>query len=94
MPSANDLPTAATWKLPGDLGRRYGSVSGDFNPIHLHPLSARLFGFTSASVEFAEASSPAGQLRFGVRDAKQGKSHLDGPSASSEIVDQVGWARS
>jgi MaoC like domain len=34
----------AVWKLPGDLGRRYADVSGDRNPIHLHPLSARLFG--------------------------------------------------
>ena len=30
--------------VPGDIGRRYGAVSGDRNPIHLHPLSARLFG--------------------------------------------------
>lgn len=36
------------WRLPGDLGRRYGSVSGDINPIHLHPLSAKLFGFPKA----------------------------------------------
>ena len=35
---------AALWELPGDLGRRYGAVSGDRNPIHLHGLSARLFG--------------------------------------------------
>lgn len=48
LPSAKDLPATATWTLPGDLGRRYGSVSGDLNPIHLHPLSARLFGFPSA----------------------------------------------
>jgi acyl dehydratase len=34
----------AEWKLPGDLGRRYADVSGDRNPIHLHPLTARLFG--------------------------------------------------
>ena len=38
----------ATWRLPGDLGRRYAAVSGDSNPIHLHPLTARLFGFPSA----------------------------------------------
>ncbi len=43
-----DLPVTATWRLPGDLGRRYGSVSGDMNPIHIHPLSARLFGFPTA----------------------------------------------
>lgn len=28
--------------------RQYASVSGDFNPIHLHDLSAKLFGFKSA----------------------------------------------
>ena len=33
------------WRLPGDLGRQYAAVSGDSNPIHLNPLSARLFGF-------------------------------------------------
>jgi acyl dehydratase len=48
LPSAEHLPATATWRLPGDLGRRYGSVSGDLNPIHVHPLSARLFGFPSA----------------------------------------------
>jgi hypothetical protein len=48
LPRAEDLPATATWDLPGDLGRRYGSVSGDLNPIHVHPLSARLFGFPSA----------------------------------------------
>lgn len=36
------------WKLPGDLGRRYGSVSGDRNPIHIHALTARAFGFKQA----------------------------------------------
>ena len=33
------------WKLAGDLGRRYGSVSGDRNPIHLYPITAKAFGF-------------------------------------------------
>lgn len=33
------------WPLPASLGWRYGRVSGDLNPIHLHPLLARLFGF-------------------------------------------------
>jgi acyl dehydratase len=37
-----------TWQLRGDLGRRYGAVSGDRNPIHLHPLTARAFGFPRA----------------------------------------------
>jgi len=48
IPSTKELPATATWRCPGDLGRRYGSVSQDLNPIHVHPLSARLFGFPSA----------------------------------------------
>ncbi|AKM32407.2 hypothetical protein AB870_00885 [Pandoraea faecigallinarum] len=43
---ANDtLTQAATWHVPGDLGRQYARVSGDYNPIHLWPLTAKLFGF-------------------------------------------------
>jgi acyl dehydratase len=38
----------AEWRLPEDLGRRYGAVSGDRNPIHLHALTARAFGFPRA----------------------------------------------
>jgi acyl dehydratase len=33
------------WRLGSGLGRRYAAVSGDRNPIHLHPLAARAFGF-------------------------------------------------
>lgn len=36
------------WSLASDLGRRYARVSGDINPIHLHALSARAFGFRRA----------------------------------------------
>ncbi|MDQ3934429.1 MAG: hypothetical protein M3340_07325 [Actinomycetota bacterium] len=34
----------AQWKIPGDTGRAYAGVSGDRNPIHLHPVTARLMG--------------------------------------------------
>lgn len=33
------------WRLPADLGRTYAGVSGDANPIHLYPLTARALGF-------------------------------------------------
>jgi hypothetical protein len=42
------LPAAAQWKLPGDLGRRYAAVSGDRNPIHMHSLTAKPLGFPGA----------------------------------------------
>ncbi len=40
-------PTAV-WSVPEDAGRRYGEVSGDRNPIHLHRLTARMFGYPRA----------------------------------------------
>jgi acyl dehydratase len=36
------------WRLGGDLGRRYGAVSGDRNPIHMHALTAKPLGFPRA----------------------------------------------
>ncbi|NBE54925.1 MaoC/PaaZ C-terminal domain-containing protein, partial [Streptomyces boluensis] len=45
---AEPLPVRAEWPLPADLGRRYGTASGDRNPIHLHPLTAKAFGFPRA----------------------------------------------
>ena len=44
-PPGAGTPASSEWRLPGDLGRRYAAVSGDRNPIHLHPLTARAFGF-------------------------------------------------
>ncbi|WP_039933419.1 MaoC family dehydratase [Streptomyces viridochromogenes] len=38
----------AEWRIGEDVGRRYAAASGDRNPIHLHPLTARLFGFPRA----------------------------------------------
>ena len=42
---ASPGPPLPAWQLPSDLGRRYATLSGDRNPIHLYPWTARLFGF-------------------------------------------------
>lgn len=34
-----------SFEAPEDIGRRYGKIAGDNNPIHLYPLTAKLFGF-------------------------------------------------
>lgn len=39
------LPEQQSWELPANLGRQYAGVSGDYNPIHLFPASAKLLGF-------------------------------------------------
>jgi acyl dehydratase len=43
-----DAREGALWRVPADLGRRYASVSGDVNPIHLSSLAARAMGFRRA----------------------------------------------
>lgn len=42
------LSSFGQFDAPADIGRRYASVSGDFNPIHLWPFTARLLGFRRA----------------------------------------------
>lgn len=46
--AAASLSHQADFAAPGNIGRRYGRVSGDRNPIHLSALTARLFGFRRA----------------------------------------------
>jgi acyl dehydratase len=41
------VPTGR-WAFDAGAGRRYAAVSGDANPIHLHPLTARALGFPRA----------------------------------------------
>lgn len=42
------MTQVAQWKAPADIGRQYAKVSGDYNPIHLSAVSAKLFGFPTA----------------------------------------------
>ena len=39
------LERSCVWKLPASQGRSYARVSGDFNPIHLYPWTAKALGF-------------------------------------------------
>jgi hypothetical protein len=45
---APEPPVTAHWHIPDDVGRRYAAVSRDHNPIHLHGLAAKAFGFPRA----------------------------------------------
>jgi acyl dehydratase len=48
LPTPTQVSELTRWKAPADIGRRYARVSGDYNPIHLSALTARLFGFPQA----------------------------------------------
>ncbi|WP_420000404.1 MaoC family dehydratase [Streptomyces boninensis] len=47
-PERDDGWSTSQWEIPGNTGRSYAAVSGDRNPIHLSPLTAKLFGFPKA----------------------------------------------
>lgn len=40
-----DVVATKAHKFPADIGRRYGSVVSDYNPIHMYPITAAMFGF-------------------------------------------------
>ena len=42
------VTTGPTWRFGEGTGRAYASVSGDWNPIHVHALAARPLGFPTA----------------------------------------------
>jgi acyl dehydratase len=42
------LSCQTEFTAPADIGRRYGAVSGDRNPIHMAAVTAKLFGFQRA----------------------------------------------
>jgi len=47
-PDETDVPAGIDIDVPRAMGRRYGWLSGDLNPIHLGDRGARLFGFDRA----------------------------------------------
>ena len=69
-----DAAQVGLWDVPGDIGRRYAAVSGDRNPIHLHSLSARVFGFPSA-------------IAHGMWTYARGLAWLDGRLAPAHVSD-------
>ncbi|MDX1552568.1 MAG: MaoC/PaaZ C-terminal domain-containing protein [Marinobacter sp.] len=47
-PELPRYPESTEISAPESIGRQYASVSGDRNPIHLHALTAKAFGFPRA----------------------------------------------
>ncbi len=43
-----DFKVQEVWNVGENTGRRYAAVSGDFNLIHIHALTAKAFGFKQA----------------------------------------------
>jgi len=50
------------WMVPSDAGRRYAALSGDWNPIHLWPWTARLMGMRAPIIHGAHTLAQACSL--------------------------------
>lgn len=61
----------AEWPAPENIGRKYGPVAGDVNPIHLHALTAKPMGFRRAIAH--------GMWTFAHSVADTTRSYSDGP---------------
>lgn len=46
--SVENQPATGQFDVPHDIGKRYAKVTGDYNPIHVSSLAAKLFGFRRA----------------------------------------------
>lgn len=60
-----ELPSGAVlghWKIARDAGRRYAALSGDWNPIHLWPWTARLMGMQRPIIHGAHTLAHAAAL--------------------------------
>ena len=49
-PLIEEVAESLAIEVPENLGRRYCGISGDWNPIHIHMLLAKLFGFPRAII--------------------------------------------
>jgi hypothetical protein len=45
LASLDNLSDVASWAVPKNRGKKYASISGDYNPIHTSKYLAKLFGF-------------------------------------------------
>ncbi|MGF1737029.1 MaoC family dehydratase [Photobacterium satsumensis] len=74
----NEMPAwinLDTWQLTPKMAREYAAVSGDYNPIHLHWLAAKPFGFKAPLIHgmysvarmFAAIDSPVSDVEFTFR---------------------------
>jgi acyl dehydratase len=72
LDSLNAPEETGSWHVPNNRGKRYAKITGDYNPIHMSPLAAKLFGFKrdiahgfgvlAEAIEYSAAINTAGGL--------------------------------
>lgn len=72
LTSLNSPESTGNWHVPNNRGKKYAKITGDYNPIHMSPLAAKLFGFKrdiahgfgvlAEAIEYSSAITVAGGL--------------------------------
>jgi acyl dehydratase len=63
LPELDGVNQESSWRVPPYMGRRYAKITGDFNPIHIANVTAKLFGFPRAIIHgMWSAARALGQL--------------------------------
>ncbi|WP_181010449.1 MaoC/PaaZ C-terminal domain-containing protein [Streptomyces sp. SM14] len=83
--ASEDSPIQGEFAAAADVGRAYGAVSGDRNPIHLFALTARPFGYRRAIAHGMWTAARA----FGALEAAHAAGPAPGPSPMAGSL----WAR-
>ncbi len=100
LPDLENPTEEAGWNVARGMGRRYARVSGDYNPIHISWILARVFGFkrtiihgmwsAAAAVAQLPGYAPKGAVRYDV--AFKGPI-FTGSSVTMKIGQQCGGNR-
>lgn len=72
LPELDGSETEFKWPVPRDMGWRYAKITGDYNPIHVSRILAKLMGFDR-------------DLIHGMWSAARGLAHLPQPDATRPI---------
>ena len=72
LESLNQPQESGSWHVPNNRGKKYAKITGDYNPIHMSPLAAKLFGFKrdiahgfgvlAEAIEYSSAIEQAGGI--------------------------------
>ena len=77
LESLNNPQDCGSWHVPNNRGKKYAKITGDYNPIHMSPLAAKLFGFKrdiahgfgvlAEAIEYSSSIEQAGGLEKAIQ---------------------------
>lgn len=73
LESLADAKVVHEWHIPTTRGKAYAKICGDYNPIHMSPLAAKLFGFKRDIAHGFGVMAQAIEYSKALADIEEGK---------------------